>query len=190
MAVIAQALNANGKYWIVDLTSVALVERWPVDAVTSIDSGTAREATTDEINGAALLNELALKDAGAVTASGAGEVSAAAAIVHLAAETTGLLRIVVSAMDIASNDEIYDLILQGSPDAAFDTAANIVELQAINLSAKEVKRSDSDADNATGTYDKPFVNTGRNGTVYPYLRIYHAIAGTTPSINYTATLIT
>lgn len=184
-----QDLNTSEKVWVVDLTTATLIERWPIDAMASVRAGSAREATQEEIDGAALTNELGLKDAGAVTSSAAGQISAADAIVTLRGEVSGILQIVVSALKISANDEIYDLVLQASPDSDFSVAANIVELQAICLSAKEVKRTDSDSDSVIGRYEKPFANTGVDGAVYPYLRIYHVIDGSSPSIDYTATIV-
>lgn len=40
----------------------------------------------------------------------------------------GVVVIDVSAIEIASNDEAYTIHVQGSPDAAFGTAGNVVEL--------------------------------------------------------------
>lgn len=138
------------------------------------------------VNGHTYDTLLELKDAGAVTASARAQVGGAAKILDVGdGEFRGDLIIEVSAMDIASNDEIYDLILQGSPDAAFGTAGNIQELVQVSLSAKEVKRSDSDKDDVIGRIVLPFTNRFM-GTNYRYLSLYHAIAGTTTSINYTA----
>ena len=131
---------------------------------------------------------LQLKDAGAITSSAAATVGGSAKILDLGTgEVRGDLVMEVTALDIVSNDEIYDIVLQGSPDAAFGTAGNIVELQAISLSAKEVKRTDCDRDDTTGRYCMPFSNQFA-GTNYRYVRLYHVIAGTTPSINYFAVL--
>lgn len=127
--------------------------------------------------------DLSLKAAAAVTSSAAGSLIANVGDGFV----DGVLVVDVTAMDIVSNDESYDLVLQGSPDAAFGTAGNIVELGAIHLGAKEIKRTDSDADDATGRFVMPFTNE-RNGTIYPYLRIYTVVAGTSPSITYAAWL--
>src|SRR5262245_15239855 len=92
---------------------------------------------------------LQLKDAGAVTSSAAAQVSGSAKIVPVGSGLfTGDVVIDVSAMDIVSNDEIYDIVLCGSPDSDFGTAGNIVELAQISLGTKEAKRTDSDADDA------------------------------------------
>lgn len=96
----------------------------------------------------------------------------------------------ITALEIASNDEIYDLIVQGSPDAAFGTAANIVELGALSVSAKEVKRSDSDRDDAIGRRVIYVENTDEDGTPLRYIRLYNVVAGTIATgINFSARLV-
>jgi hypothetical protein len=135
---------------------------------------------------------LLLKDAGLVDASAAATVGGQARVIDLgaAAEIDAELIVDVSALEIDSNDESYDIVLQGSPDADFGTAANIAELLALHLGAKETKRTDADADDTTGRYIMRVTNE-RNGTVYRYLRVYTVVAGTVASgINYTARLAT
>lgn len=134
-------------------------------------------------------NNLLLKDAGLVASSAAATVASAAKVLDLGSgHVAGDVVIDVSALEIASNDEIYDIIAQVSPDAAFGTAGNIVERGSISLSAKEVKRSDCDKDDATGRYTIPFDNEVL-GTTYRYLRLYTVVGGTIATgINYTAFL--
>lgn len=125
-----------------------------------------------------------LQDAGAVASSAAGT-----RVLDLGPGIgfrAGVVVIDISAMDIASNDEAYTIIVQGSPDAAFGTAGNIVELSAVQLGAKEVKLSDSDRDDAVGRRLLPYVNTGEDGVPLRYLRLYIVAVTTTPSINFTA----
>ena len=128
--------------------------------------------------------ETDLKAAGLVAASAAGSI-----IVDLGTgEARGDLVLEVSALEIASNDESYTIVLQGSPDAAFGTAGNIQDLVSVNLAAKEVKATDSDKDDATGRVIVPFSNRF-NGTNYRYVRIYTVVAGTVATgINYVAYL--
>lgn len=142
---------------------------------------------------------LVMKDAGLVAASAAATVSGAAKILDLSTGgldptagmqlgpfTPAVLLIDVSAIEIASNDEIYDIVVQASPDAAFGTAGNIVELAAISLGAKGVKRTDSDKDDTVGRYLLPVLNW-RDGLTYRYLRIYTVVGGTIATgINYSA----
>ena len=130
-------------------------------------------------------DNLKMQTAGLVAASAAGTSIRDVGAGFVA----GDLLIDVTALEIASNDEKYDIILQGSPDAAFGTAGNIQELMAISLSAKELKASDSDKDDATGRYVVPFRNEF-GGTTYRYLRLYIVVAGTIASgINFAAWLV-
>jgi len=129
---------------------------------------------------------LEFKDAGLVAASAAAQVDSAAKYVDVG---TGLFKgcmiIDVSALEIASNDEIYDIVIQGSNTTAF-TATGIVELAQLNLSASEVKRTDCDKDDSTGRY-KLYFDNENDGTYYRYLRIYTVVAGSVATgINYTA----
>lgn len=129
---------------------------------------------------------LEFKDAGLVAASAAAQVDSAAKYVDVG---TGLFKgcmiIDVSALEIASNDEIYDIVIQGSPDTDF-TAATLCELAQLNLSASEVKRTDCDKDDSTGRY-KLYFDNENDGTYYRYLRLYTVVAGSVATgINYTA----
>ena len=102
----------------------------------------------------------------------------------------GKVVIDITALEIGSEDEIYDIVVQGSPDAAFGTAGNIVELGAISLSAKEVKRTDSDRDDAVGRRSILFENLNEAGTPLRYIRLYTVVDGTIATgINYSARLV-
>lgn len=99
----------------------------------------------------------------------------------------GKVVIDVTALEIASNDEAYTIHVQGSPDAAFGTAGNIVELASLHLGAKETKLSDCDRDDATGRRELLFKNTNEAGTPLRYLRLYITVAGTIATgINFSA----
>jgi len=130
---------------------------------------------------------LEFKDAGLVAASAAATVDGSAKVVDVG---TGLFKgcmiIDVSALEIADNDEIYDIVVQGSTVAAFATATAITELAAINLSAAEVKRTDCNKDDSTGRY-KVYFDNENGGTYYRYLRVYTVVGGTIATgINYSA----
>ena len=115
-----------------------------------------------------------LKDAGLVAADAAGQVEGSDVIVNLGAgKVEGHLILDVSAIEIADNDEAYKISLQGSSSAAF--ADTIVDLAEITLGAAEVIGGDQDS--ATGRYTVPF-STEKNGTVYPYVRLYTDVSGT------------
>jgi len=132
--------------------------------------------------------EMEFKDAGLVAASAAATVDSAAKYVDVG---TGLFKgcmiLDVSAIELDSNNEIYDIVVQGSNTTAF-TDSGIVELAALNLSPKEVKRTDCDKDDATGRF-KLYFDNENNGTFYRYLRVYTVVAGTIAGgggINFTA----
>ena len=126
------------------------------------------------------------KDAGLVAASAAATVAAAAKVVDVG---TGLFKacmiLDVSALEIASNDEIFDIVIQGSPDAAF-TATGVVELAQLSLSAAEVKRTDCNRDDTAGRY-KLYFDNEFDGSLYRYIRVYTAVGGAVATgINYSA----
>jgi len=96
----------------------------------------------------------------------------------------------VTAIEIASGDEIYDIVVQGSPDAAFGTAANIVELGAISLGDAATKRTDSDRDDVAGRRSVIVENLNEAGTPLRYVRLYTVVAGTIATgINYSARMV-
>lgn len=128
-------------------------------------------------------DNLKLKAAGLVAASAAGSL-----ILDMGANShvSGDVVIDVSALEIASNDESYWIVVQGSPDATFGTAGNVHELSALHLGAKEIKLTDSDKDDVTGRYVLPFTNRAYD-TIFRYVRIYTVVAGTIATgINYSA----
>jgi len=130
---------------------------------------------------------LEFKDAGLVAASAAATVDSAAKVIDVGEGLfRGCMIIDVTALEIASNTESYDIIVQGSTVAAFATDTAIVELAALNLSAAEVKRSDCNKDDSTGRF-KLYFDNENDGTYYRYLRVYTAVAGDVATgINYTA----
>lgn len=128
--------------------------------------------------------ELLLKDAGLVAADAAATVAAAAKIVDFgAARVSGVVVAYVSAIEIASNDETYRVIVQGSNTADFSGAKeNLAEL---TLGATEVRPGGAQ-DSTVGRYEIPFSNV-QVDTVYRYVRIYTDVTGTIATgINYTA----
>ena len=124
-----------------------------------------------------------MKAAGLIAAS-----AAVATVIDCGSSTVkvkGDLIIDVSALEIASNDEIYDIVLQGSTVAAFATDTAIRDLCSLTLAAAEVQRTDANGDSVVGRYVLPFSNESA-GTTYRYLRIYTVVAGTIATgINYT-----
>ncbi len=118
--------------------------------------------------------DLELKDAGLIAADAAWQVSGANKIVDVgAAAMLAVCVIDVSAIEIASNDELYKLVIQGSSSSTF--ADTFVDLAILELGALEVLRGDQDS--STGRYELPFLN-GQDDVVWQYIRGYTDVAGT------------
>lgn len=94
----------------------------------------------------------------------------------------GYLIIDVTALDVASTDEYYTISLEGSNVAAMTSGS--VEL-AVSRQGNTV--APGDADTAIGRFAVPFRNE-QNGTTYRYVRLSTLVAGTTPSITFSAWL--
>lgn len=126
-----------------------------------------------------------LKDAGLVAASAAAQVDSADKIVDLGnGLVEGKLVVDVTAVEIADGDEAYRISLQGSSKADF--ADTIEELAIVELGAAAVLAGDQDS--TTGRYQVPF-RTEKNGTVWPYVRVYTEVVGTVATgINFSAYL--
>ena len=95
---------------------------------------------------------------------------------------TGVAVIDVTAIEIASNDEVYRLWMQGSTSATF--ASDEQNLAGLQLGATEV--NSTAIDSLVGRYELPFTNE-QNGVTYPYVRLYADVTGTIATgINYSA----
>jgi hypothetical protein len=129
---------------------------------------------------------LELKDAGAITASAAAQVAAANRILDMgAARFEGVVKVNVTAIDISSADEVYDLFVQGSNSSTF--ASGIENLAALNLGAAALALRATAQASVAGIYEISVTNEQADVT-YRYIRMFTRVAGTTPSINYTAFL--
>lgn len=134
---------------------------------------------------------LQLKDAGLVAASAAAQVSSANKILDLWPSGVATFQpldiwINVSAIEIASNDELYTIYAQVSSSATF--ASVIYNVGELELGALEVKTATADADSVVGTYLLR-VHNDVAGTVYRYMRLYTLVSGTIAGgggINYQA----
>lgn len=128
--------------------------------------------------------EMQLKDAGLVAASAAAQVNSANQIIAVgAARFEGAVVIDVTAIEIASNDEEYDILIQGSNSSSF--ASGIENLAQLNLGATEVRQGGAQ-DSVVGRYELMFTNQQAD-TTYAYIRAYTVVAGTVATgINYTA----
>jgi hypothetical protein len=128
---------------------------------------------------------LQLKDAGAIAASAAAQVGGSAKVLDLGTGfVKGNVMVDVTAMDVASGDEKYEIEVQLSSDSGFATG---------NVVAGELKLGDSTVafgtvDSVIGRYMVPCTNEF-GGTQYRYMRLYTRVGGTSPSINYVAYLV-
>jgi hypothetical protein len=126
---------------------------------------------------------LQLKDAGAITATGAGQVGGQNRVVNLG---TGLVSaafmVDISALDVTSADETYDIRLQVSSDPTFATDVTIAARIVGGASAVTAGQDTQ----GVGKRVVPFNNVGEDGAPKQYARCYTAIGGTTPSINFDA----
>lgn len=140
-------------------------------------------ATATQRRAYAYDSELQLKDSYAVTTGAAAQVASADKIIAVGnAFFKGVAVIDVTVIDIASNDEIYDIIIQGSTSSTFaDTIQNLAQL---NLGATE-SRLGGAIDSTVGRYEVFFCNEA-DGITYPYIRAYTALSGTTETITYSA----
>lgn len=125
-----------------------------------------------------------LKDAGLVAASAAAQVAGSAKVQDVG--TSALMAVVVidaSAVEVDTNDEAYDVRLEGSNSATF--ASGIATLGTMRLgSAGGLGTNYAIA--GAGRYEMPFVNV-QNDVAYRYLRLYTKVVGTIATgINYTA----
>jgi hypothetical protein len=132
-------------------------------------------------------NALLLKASAAVTASADGTL-----IVDIGNGLAAMDLVVdVSAIDVVTTDESYEIIVQGSPDATFGTAANIASLGSITLGAALSARHVADGqgyDDVVGRYIMP-VRNEKGGTTFRYLRIRTVNVGAVAnSITYLAFL--
>lgn len=122
-------------------------------------------------------DELSLKDAGLVDTT-----TTETTILNLGSGLVdGFLVLDVSAVEVASTDEIYLIVLEGSTVEGM--ASGSVSLATIEMGNATAP---ADADTGTGRFAVPFRNE-QNGTIYPYVRMYTEVAGTiADGINYSA----
>lgn len=129
-----------------------------------------------------------LKDAGAVTADGAATVAAAARVLDLGASARTDGRVIVDVSAITTNGasgEGYTITAQHSASSTF--ASGVIGSGSIRLGAATAMPGESAA-TVAGRYEF-HSSTEVNGVLYRYMRLYHDVSGTAPSINYTAFLV-
>lgn len=134
-------------------------------------------------------NLLLLDSTSAITADALATVGGAAAngIVDIGAVPCAFDVVFdISAVDVASNDELYELQILGSNSSSF--ASGVVLLGVLMLGAKEAAAIGSstggiDTDKEAGKY----IETVRNyigSTSYRYVRLNIEVTGTSPSITF------
>lgn len=124
-----------------------------------------------------------LKDAGAVTASGAATVASVARVVNVGSGIVNAVLVLdVDLIDIVTGDEGYTVVLQGSTSSTF--ASDVQNVVVTKLGDSTV--TGETVDTALGRKTIPFSNQARDGSPLPYLRIYTTVAGTTPSLSFRA----
>lgn len=135
-------------------------------------------ATATQIRSYTYDSTQVLKAAGLVAADAGGTILTVGDAVF-----RGVAVVDVSAIEIASNDERYVLVMQGSTSATF--ASDVQNLAALELGAAAVRSGGAIA-STVGRYELPFINE-QNGVTYPYIRIYTDVSGTIATgINYAA----
>ena len=133
-----------------------------------------------------------LKDAGAIAASAAAQVGGADQILDMGADGfdssllasyyEGDIVIDVTALDFTTADETYQILAQVSNSATFSTGVK-------NAAAIVLGDAANGASDDTDLGQRVLhVNNMIAGTKFRYLRLFTAVGGTTPSINYTAFL--
>ena len=141
-----------------------------------------------------------LKDAGLIAASAAAQVGGSDQILDLAADDgvdpagnppggsvgsriNGTVVIDIAEIEIATGDEIYDIVAQVSDSATF--ASGIVNVGGLNIGDSSVSDGGA-ADGVVGHYEFGITNE-QNGRAYRYLRLFTVVAGTIATgIDYTA----
>jgi hypothetical protein len=134
--------------------------------------------------------DLEMKDTGLVAADAAWGVGGSAKVLDVGTgRFCGKCVMDISALEIASGDERYDLLIQGSNSAAF--ASDIVILAALPVGdgstiGAAYAGSGVDVDDAAGRYVLPFTNE-RNNIYYRYVRGFTVVTGSIATgINFTA----
>lgn len=90
----------------------------------------------------------------------------------------------ITAIDVVTGDEVYDIILQGSNSATFASGVNNLWRARLGDSAL----TDESVDTVIGRLQALVLNSKDGQNKFRYLRLRTKCAGTTPSINYSAFL--
>lgn len=131
---------------------------------------------------------LEAKDSYAVVASAAAQVDSVNKIIDLGAgKVEADLIVDVTAMDVTSDDEVYEIHVQISDSALF--VSGFYSIAVLPLGADGTAAGDAvpgDTAMTLGRWKLPFTNQIDDGDCKRYMRVYTKVAGTTPSITYSA----
>jgi len=121
-----------------------------------------------------------LKDAGAVTTSGAAQVGGVARVLNVGpAFMQGVFTVDFNVLDLTSADEGYEVRLQASSDPTFASDVSVIA----TLRAGTATGNSAEGAVGIGRRQAAFVNVSEDGKPLQYLRAYIVVSGTTPSIN-------
>lgn len=128
--------------------------------------------------------DLELKDAGLIAASAACEVSSVAKIIDLGSGKCYFDVIIdVTAAEVDTGDERYDVEVQVSSSATFASAIHTVATKTLGDAATLI----GDVDQGVGRYVLPAHNLIVNEAPLRYMRLYTKVAGTIATgVNYSA----
>lgn len=95
-----------------------------------------------------------------------------------------VLVINITAIDISSGDENYNLYLQGSDSATL--ASNVHVLAHLQVGHSSILLGGATVSSVIGRYELPFQNVVAGSILLDYARMRLTAAGTTPSITFDA----
>lgn len=96
------------------------------------------------------------------------------------ARIDAMLILDVTAIDLTSGNETYQIDVLGCNDSAF--GSNVQCLAGIQLGKGASLRNANSIDSVAGRYELGFTNQA-GGNLYEYVKVYLTVGGTTPSIN-------
>jgi hypothetical protein len=103
----------------------------------------------------------------------------------------GDLVIDATVLDVASNDEAYTFILEGCNTSGFGAGSiEALAMKRLEDPASAGALGAMNVEHPIGRYVIPFNNNAPVGTPYRYLRLNVIIAGTTPSVTFSAFIST
>lgn len=101
----------------------------------------------------------------------------------------GDLVVDITAIDTTSNDEVYTVLLEGGTVSGLASGAvEILAMRRLEDPAAAGGQGRANVEHGIGRYVIPFNNNSPLGTAYRYLQMAFTIAGTTPSITFSAFL--